>query len=131
MYTDSWAPSGLLYVPLSRPGGGFENSLSYYKGFPWHKQQASYSNKGGEFVLFADNNAIDLIKDKYTRSACIGIAMMFDKYDYEPLTRKRAHDLWDFKLLFEPSLDIPKSRLVIPKPHNLRERMEDAKVKLL
>ena len=131
MYTDNWAPGGLLYMPLLRNGSKFQNRASYYKGFNWHETQATYSNKGGEYCMFASDNAIDLIKDRYTRSACIGMAFMIGKDSYEPLTRQRYYELWDFKLLYDkPTLDKPSSKLVMPEPHLLSDRMDNARLKL-
>ena len=134
MYHDLWAPTRPLYAPIVK-NGVFTNGASYTKGSDLMSDSAKENggNKGGrsggEFVGFVDPNSMDVIKDKYTRSACIGFYIDMRVTAYDGAIYDKVFDFWDFKNLFDVSQN--ESMVVVPQPHNLKERMEGGKVKLL
>ena len=72
---------------------------------------------------------MDMIKDKYTTSACIGLYIDMRVAEYDGAEYKKVWDFWDFKPLFDPSEN--ESMIIYPQPHNLKERMESGRLKLL
>jgi len=134
MYTDMWAPSKLLYAPIVSQGQN-TNGRSYSRGIDilTSDDKITGGDAGGhacgEYVGFVDPNSMDLIKDKYSVSACIGLWVEMHINKYDGASYDKVFDFWDFKPLFD--VDENQSMIVYPQPHNLRERMEQSKVKLL
>ena len=134
MYHDLWAPSRPLYAPIVK-NGELTNGASYTKGcnIMINKNYENSGDKGGrsagEFVGFVDPASMDMIKDKYTTSACIGLYIDMRVAEYDGAEYKKIWDFWDFKPLFDPSEN--ESMIIYPQPHNLKERMESGRLKLL
>ena len=135
VYHDLWAPSRILYAPIIRDGYKTNAGRTYTRGVDILSDDGKRTGGDGgghafgEMVGFVDPNSMDVIKDKYTVSACLGlyIDMRINKYD--GAIYDKVFDFWDFKFLFDDSEN--QSMIVYPKPHNLRERMEGGSVKLL
>lgn len=134
MYTDNWAPSRPLYAPIvqhGKPTSGLTytggNNILSDDGKELGGEQGGRA--GGEFVGFVDPNSMDIIRDKYTTSACLGLYIDMRITKYDGAVYDKVFDFWDFKLLFE-TRDIG-SKIIYPEPHNLGERMDTGKVKLL
>ena len=133
IYTDNWAPSKLLYAPIIY-GGQKTNGNTYTRGndilaLGNENESDKGGHSAGQFVGFVDSNSMGVIKDKYTNSACIGIYFTLINCEYNWATYDHVHDFWDFKLLFDTGNN--DSRIVVPEPMLLKERMDDYKVKLL
>ena len=135
MYHDLWAPSRLLYAPIIGHGNKSNPSRTYTRGCDILSDDGkrlggdSGGHAIGEFVGFVDPNSMDVIKDKYTVSACIGLHIDMRITKYDGAIYDKVFDFWDFKFLFDDSEN--QSMIVYPKPHNLKERMEGGSVKLL
>ena len=134
MYHDNWAPSKLLYAPIVY-GGTKTNGSTYTRGFDILStdNDENGSDEGGhsvgEFVGFVDPNSMSVIKDKYTNSACIGLYLCMENVKYDGASYDKVINFWDFKPLFDMSSN--QSRIVVPTPHSLKERMETGSIKLL
>ncbi len=133
MYHDLWAPSRPLYAPIVK-NGNLTNGASYMRGSDiMDSNGGNHADKGGrsagEFVGFIDPDSMDVIKDKYTTSACIGVYIDMRVDAYDGASYDKVWDFWDFKPLFDTSEN--ESMIIYPKPHNLRERMEGGSIKLL
>lgn len=133
MYHDLWAPSKPLYAPIVK-NGQLTNGASYTNGCNlMNSSGEQHADKGGrsagEFVGFVDPDSMDVIKDKYTTSACIGLYIDMRVDTYDGAIFDKVYDFWDMKPLFDTSEN--ESRIIYPKPHNLRERMEGGSIKLL
>jgi len=134
MYHDNWAPSKLLYAPIIY-GGTKTNSSTFIKGndiLSTDKNENGSDQGGhsvGQFVGFVDPNSMSVIKDRYTNSACVGIYLAMENVKNDGAPYDKVINFWDFKPLFDVSSN--QSRIVVPTPHSLRERMETNSVKLL
>ena len=133
MYTDLWAPSKPLYAPIVR-NGSLQNGASFTQGCNlMNTNGEQHGDKGGrsagEFIGFVDPDSMDIIKDKYTTSACIGLYIDMRLDTYDGAIFDKVYDFWDFKPLFDTSEN--ESMIIYPKPHNLRERMEGGSIQLL
>ena len=133
MYHDLWAPSKPLYAPIVR-NGELQNGASYTNGCNlMNTSGEQHCDKGGrsagEFIGFVDPDSMDVIKDKYTTSACIGLYIDMRLDEYDAAIFDKVYDFWDMKPLFDTSEN--ESMVIYPKPHNLRERMEGGSIKLL
>ena len=134
IFTDIWAPSRALYAPIVRDGR-FTNSKSFTRGVDIVGRSSSAQEKlasyhySGEFVGFVDEDSMDIIKDRYTVSACIGLHHRDEITKFNGGVFPKWRSWWDCSFLWTD--DYMGSEIIIPQPHNLRERMEDRKIKLL
>lgn len=134
MYTDNWAPGKLLYAPIIKGGMAQHGNTRTYGASILSddaKLNGGYEGgrSGGEFVGFVDPNSMDVIQDRFTISACVGLWIGMQITDYDGASYDKCFDFWDMKLLFDDTEN--DSRIVYPAPHNLQERMENESVKLL
>ena len=76
----------------------------------WLNSGDKGGRSNGEFIGFVDNNSMDIIKDRYTVSACLGfyIDMRITKYD--GAVYDKVWDFWDAKLLFDTQ---PNQSLIV------------------
>ena len=145
IYVDNWAPHNLLFAPIQR-NYKITNSNTYTIGTDLFakdvkadddagvdSEDARLGNNraGGEVIGFVEDDCIDVIKDRYTRCACIGIYVSYHVVKYDPAKYDKIHNWWDFKLLFDTDRKAENSRIIIPQPHLLSDRIDDGKVKLL
>ena len=134
IFTDIWAPNRALYAPIVRDGS-FTNPKSFTRGVDIlgrsdkaGEQLANY-HYSGEFVGFVDEDSMDIIKDRYTISACIGIHHRDEIFSYNTGKFPKWRSWWDASFLWTD--DYIGSEIVIPQPYLLRERMEDRKIKIV
>lgn len=134
MYTDNWAPSRALYAPIVK-NGRLTSGFSYTNGCSIMTDDGKQlggdqgGRAGGEFVGFVEPNSMDVIKDKYTTSACLGLYIDMRITKYDGAIYDKVYDFWDFKFLFDHKQN--QSRIVYPQPHLLSERMDNQSIKLL
>lgn len=135
IYHDLWAPDRILYAPIVGWGDKTNPGRTYTRGVDILSDDGkitggdSGGHATGEFVGFVDPNSMDVIMDKYTVSACIGLYIDMRITKYDGAIYDKVFDFWDFKFLFDQREN--QSMIVYPKPHNLKERMEGGSVKLL
>jgi len=125
MFADSWCPSNLLYAPTLTKGA-FTNDASYYSGtniFEGDPDHTAGNDKGGEVVLFVDEDSRDVIQDKYTSSACVGVHIAMEINEYDAAVWNKVYDFFDIKFLFDTA-ESTDSRIIYPEPHHLDQRLE-------
>ena len=134
IYHDLWAPSRILYAPIVWEGN-FSNSNSFVRGCDatsdsdWLNSGNGGGRSNGEFVGFVEENCMDIIRDKYTVSACLGFYLDMRITKYDGAVYDKVWDFWDGKPLF--NIEPNQSHIVYPERHLLKDRMESGKVKLL
>ena len=134
IYTDIWAPSRALYAPIILDGQ-FTNRKSFTRGVDLLGRSEGDQAKladfhySGEVVGFVDEDSMDIIKDKYTISACIGIAHRDFTGSYNSAKYPKWRSWWDVQYLHTD--EFIGSEIIIPEPFLLKEKLQDRKLKLL
>ena len=134
IYTDIWAPSRALYAPIIH-NGQFTNPKSFTRGVDLlgrtekaEEQLAAYHHSG-EVIGLVDENSMDVIKDKYTISACVGIAHRDIGLAYNSAKYPKWRSWWDVQFLFTD--DFNGSEIVLPEPYLLKDKLQNRKLQLL
>ena len=107
----------------------YVNGCDAFSDSTWLNSGDHGGRSNGEVIGFVDENSMDIIKDKYTQSACLGVYIDMRITSYDGAVYDKVWDFWDMKPLFDDSPN--QSMIVYPERHRLGDRMERGLVKLL
>ena len=93
------------------------------------QEQLAEYHHSGEVIGLVDENSMDVIKDKYTISACVGIAHRDKGLAYNSAKYPKWRSWWDVQFLFTD--DFSGSEIVLPEPFLLKDKLQNRKIQLL